>query len=343
MATRWITKKNKHNENIHIPIQEKKTREREILLEMQEQSKSEKRRVENLEDKARAILKDISNVSDVDLLLDTMKRYTGLLSSYSPFNASLIQKYDPDYTIVRSKGEWDRFGYELKEGAKKIPILVPIGVPKKHMPGEIVKFIEEKRAEGLSDEMIDHLVSEKFGGNPEGYTHIFKIGYVYDKRDVKPNPKKKQLDEWDIDLTAKELYEKAKKFAEQNDIKVVEGGTDESRGYTASTNAGIEIHVMKAPGEDRETVNTILHELGHSLLDHFTRKIPDEQKEAEAQLTAYLVASHYGVNLQKETKAYIGSWLDKKGDRFTEENLDRVLKTAKDIINSIDAMNYGGK
>jgi len=30
MATRWITKKNKHDENIHIPIEERKIREREI-------------------------------------------------------------------------------------------------------------------------------------------------------------------------------------------------------------------------------------------------------------------------------------------------------------------------
>jgi len=344
MATRWITKKNKHDENIHIPIEERKIREREILLEMPEQSKLEKEKVGNLEKKAREMLKDISNLSDVDLLLDTMKRYTGLLSSYSPFNASLIQEYDPNYTVVRSKEEWDKFGYELKDDAKRIPILVPIGVPKKAMPGEIVKFIEEKRAEGLSDEMIDHLVSEKFGGNPEGYTHVFKIGYVYDKRDVKPNPKKKQLQEWNIDLTAEELYKKAKKFAEQNHIKVVEGDTGEvGRGYATISNGGLEIHVMKAPGEDRETVNTILHELGHSLLEHFTRKITREQEEAEAQLTAYLVAGHYGVDLQKETKSYIGAWLDRKSDKFTEENLDRVLKTAKDIINGIDRMSYGGK
>jgi len=343
MATRWITKKNKHDENIHIPIEERKIREREILLEMPEQSQLEKEKVGNLEKKAREMLKDISNLSDVDLLLDTMKRYTGLLSSYSPFNASLIQEYDPNYTVVRSKEEWDRFGYILKDDAKRIPILVPIGVPKKAMPGEIVKFIEEKRAEGLSDEMIDNLVREKFGKKVGGYTHTFKVGYVYDKKDVQPNPKKKQLQEWNIDLTAEELYEKAKNFAEQNHIKVVEGDTGEARGYATISNAGLEIHVMKAPGEDREAVNTMLHELGHSLLDHFKRKITKEQKEAEAQLTAYLVASHYGINLQKETKAYIGSWLDKKGDKFTEENLDRVLKTAKDIINGIDGMNYGGK
>jgi len=343
MATRWITKKNKHDENIHIPIEERKIREREILLEMPEQSRLEKEKVGNLEKKAREMLKDISNLSDVDLLLDTMKRYTGLLSDYSPFNASLIQEYDPDYTIVRSKQEWDRFGYELKEGAKKIPILVPIGVPKRHMPGKIVEFIEQKRSEGLSDEMIDHLVHEKFGENPKGYTHTFKVGYVYDKRDVQPNPKKKQLQEWNIDLTAEELYEKAKNFAEQNHIKVVEGDTGEvGRGYATISNGGLEIHVMKAPGEDREAVNTMLHELGHSLLEHFTRKITREQEEAEAQLTAYLVASHYGVDLQKETKAYIGAWLDKKGDKFKEENLDRVLKTAKDIINGIDRMSYGG-
>jgi len=337
MATKWITKKNKHEENIHIPIEEGKIRERELSLKMPEQSKWEKERVRNLEKKAREMLKDIANVSDVDILLDTMKRYTGLLSDYSPFNASLIQMYNPDYTIVRSKQEWDRFGYELKDDAKKIPILVPIGVPKKHMPGEIVKFIEEKRAEGLSDEMIEHLIHEKFGENPEGYTHTFKVGYVYDKKDVKPNPKKKQLQEWNIDLTSEELYEKAKKFAEQNHIKVVEGDTGSARGWSS----GPEIHVMKAPGEDREAVNTILHELAHSLLEHYKRgDMARDKKEAEAELTAYLVAGHYGVDLHKEAKAYIGAWLQKKGDRFTEENLDRVLKTAKEIINGIDKINY---
>jgi hypothetical protein len=337
MATRWITKKNKHDENIHIPIEEGKIRERELSLKMPEQSEWEREKVRNLEKKARDILKDLSNVSNVEILLDTMKRYSGLLSDYSGFNATIIQSYDPDYTIVRSKQEWDRFGYELKDDAKKIPILVPIGVPKKHMPGEIVKFIEEKRAEGLSDEMIEHLVLEKFGQSPGGYTHVFKIGYVYDKRDVKPNPKKKQLQEWNIDLTSEELYEKAKKFAVQNHIKVVEGDTWDARGWSI----GSEIHVMKAPGEDREAVNTLLHELAHSLLEHYKRgDMTRDKKEAEAQLTAYLVASHYGIDLQKETKTYVGAWLQKKGDKFTEENLDRVLKTAKEIINGIDRMNY---
>ena len=98
---------------------------------------------------------------------------------------------------------------------------------------------------------------------------------------------------------------------------------------------------MKAPGEDREAVNTLLHELAHSLLEHYKRgDMTRDKKEAEAQLTAYLVASHYGIDLQKETKTYIGAWLQKKGDRFTEENLDRVLKMAKEIINGIDRMNY---
>jgi len=341
---KWITKKDKTGENKHIPIlltrssiPERKLRDINLSTEILRQSKLEREKVKNLEKKARDILKDLSNVSNVNILLDTMKRYSGLLSDYSGFNATLIQSYDPDYTIVRSKQEWDRFGYELKDDAKKIPILVPVGVPRKHMPGEIVKFIEKKREEGLSDEMIEHLVQEKFGKNLEGFTHTFKIGYVYDKKYVKPNPKKKQLQEWNIDLTSEELYEKAKKFAEENHIKVVEGDTWEGRGWSI----GSEIHVMRAPGEDREAVNTLLHELAHSLLEHYKRRdMTRDKKEAEAQLTAYLVASHYGIDLQKETKTYIGAWLQKKGDKFTEENLDRVLKTSKEIINGIDKMNY---
>ena len=43
MAIRWITKKNKHNENIHIPIEERKIRERELSLKMPEQKKENKK------------------------------------------------------------------------------------------------------------------------------------------------------------------------------------------------------------------------------------------------------------------------------------------------------------
>jgi hypothetical protein len=336
--TKWITKKRKSGENIHIPLNNgNRISEREITLKKPDQTPHEIKNVKNLEKKARDMLKEIANISNVDILLDSMKRYTGLLSSYSPFNATLIQMYDPDYTIVRSKREWDRFGYSLKDDAKKIPILVPIGVPTKHMPGEIVKFIEEKRAEGLSDEIIDHLVHKKFGQSI-GYTHVFKTGYVYDKRDVLPNPNKKQLQSWDIDMTSQELYETAKKFAEQNHIRAVEGNTDDARGWST----GAEIHIMKVPGEDKEAVNTILHELAHSLLGHSKLNMPRDKKEAEAELVAYLVAEHYGINLHKEAKAYIASWLEKKGDKFTEENIDRSLKTARNIINGIDQINYTG-
>jgi hypothetical protein len=332
MVKRWITKKNKHDENIHIPINNgNRIREREITLKKPDQTTHEIESVRNLEKKARDMLKDIANVSDVDILLDTMQRYTGLLSSYSPSNASLIQMYDPEYTIVRSKQDWDNFGYMLKDDAKKIPILVPIGVQKKPMPGGIAKFIEEKRFAGLSDEFIDQLVNEKFSQSI-GFTHVFKIGYVYDKRDVIPNPKKKHLQYIDIDIPSEKVYENAKKFAEQNHIRVVEGDTGGARGWSS----GAEIHVMKAPGEDKEAVNTILHELAHSLLEHQKLNIPRDKKEAEAELVAYLVAGHYKINLEKEAKAYIGGWLGKKGDRFTEENIDRSLKIARDIINGID-------
>ncbi|PMP74152.1 MAG: hypothetical protein C0180_04895, partial [Aciduliprofundum sp.] len=291
--------------------------------------------VKELEKEAREILKEMLEISDLEVLMDSLSRYTGLLSDYSPFNAILIESHDPHFTIVRSEQEWNRFGYKLKKDAKGIPILVPIGGGKKVMPGEVLKFIEEKRAEGLSDEMIEHLVNEKFQ-NKFVHTHNFRVGFVYDKKDVEPDPKKKQIQEWDISPTNEEMYNMAKAFAEKH-FKVIEGNVKDARGVSY----GGVIQVLKAPGETKEAVNTILHEIAHEMLGHHKTKLSREAKELEAELTAYLVAKNYGIDLKNYAKTYLKAWWKNGGYKhFGENNLDRVLKTAHEIIQGINEANF---
>jgi hypothetical protein len=243
----------------------------------------------------------------------------------------LIERADPNYTIVRSKEEWARFGYKLKKNAKGIPILYPVSGGKKVMPGEVLKFIEEKRKEGLSDEIILSQVKENFK-NVFRETHVFRVGFVYDKRDVVPDKKKKQLDEWNKSLSSKQLYENAKSFAKLY-YKVVEGGVPDARGVSKRG----EIRVLKVPGENKNAVNTILHEIAHQMLNHLETKQPKEVKEMEAELVAYLVAKHYGVDLKDRAQKYLASYYKNGGkEHFGEENIDRVLKTAHQIIQGID-------
>ncbi|MGC8584844.1 MAG: hypothetical protein ACP5L4_01815, partial [Thermoplasmata archaeon] len=281
MAT-WRSKKKNSGKVIHFPIHEGYTqREREIIINKQKKSNATRREYANeLEKEARNILNNLSNISDLDLLLDSLSRYSGLLSNYSPYNAILIEMADPSYTIVRSEEEWNKFGYMLKEDAKGIPILYPIGGGKKVMPGEMAKFIEEKREEGLSDEMIMSMIKEdpRFQ-NTYIATHSFDIGFVYDKRDVVPNPKKKQLEEWDTSLTNEQLYQDARNYA-QKFLNVIEGGVKNARGFST----GGEIHILKAPGESKASVNTLLHEMAHEMLGHHNTKLSREAMEMEAEL-----------------------------------------------------------
>ncbi len=209
------------------------------------------------------------------------------------------------------------------------------------MPGQVAKFIDQKRGEGLSDEMIESLVNEKFKGIYVP-VHTFTEGYVYDKKDVRPAPGKKQLDEWDTDLSNEQLYRQAKNFAMLK-FKVVDddkgediGRPSKARGYSS----GGEIHILKVPGESKSALNTLLHEMSHEMLGHHQRKISREAKEMEAELCAYVVAKHYNIDLGKKAKAYIGSWYSP--EKFNEENIDRVMKTAHDIIRGIDHANGRG-
>ena len=47
-------------------------------------------------------------------------------------------------------------------------------------PGKIKDFIEKKRKEGLDDEAIEQLISEKFNTGRTGTAYVFGTGKVYD-------------------------------------------------------------------------------------------------------------------------------------------------------------------
>jgi hypothetical protein len=298
--------------------------------------RNEKKIVERLEDDAREMLKNAGTITNVDTLLNWAGKFTGLLRDFSPYNALNIQIQDPRFTIVRSQREWERFGYEVKDNAKPIFILVPVGAGVKHQPGEIASFIEKKREEGLSDEAIESLYREKFR---DSYvpTHNFTTGRVYDKRDVKPIKGKKQLEPFDPDdASNEEIYSRIRNFAVKNFV-VEERGIKNARGLSH----GGKITIMKVPGESKQAINTLVHEIAHEVLGHHNRNLKGGLEEAEAELTAYLVGRYYHVDLGGEARPYVGSWLKGSKKGFGEENLDRVLKAAHKIINGTEKANGG--
>jgi hypothetical protein len=329
MTQKWITKK-KGNESKHIKIEtEKKPREIEVWDVGQSPSELEKQ--------AWDMLGELSKVSSVDQLLLQMKKYSGTLGDYSAFNSMLIYMQNKDATIVRSANEWKYFGRELKDNAKPISVLYPLGIPSKSGPGKVKDFIEKKRKEGLDDETIDQLVRDKFNLGRTGTAYVFGTGKVYDISQTQGIPGKMKPVEEDIKAT--NLYNTLKKIAKDHYTVEEETILNGARGYTAHSGEGQKIVVMKIPGEDVNVLHTLIHEMSHARLEHLYRKdLPRGLAESEAELSTYLVGAHFGFDFREDSSAYIKGWLDSaksEGKDLGKENLDRVMNNARWLINEI--------
>ena len=332
MSEKWITKKDEKGDSKHIRMDPKKsTREKTVMATDMGPTASQ------LEKQAWGILDELSKVSTVDQLLLELRKYSGTLGDYSAFNSMLIGMQDPTATIVRSKSEWRYFGRELKDDGKPISVLYPVGIPGKDMPGKVKAFIEEKRKEGLDDEAIEELVGEKFNRSSGGNAHVFGTGKVYDISQTESIPGKgKPIED---DVSAKELYKTLKGIAREHytlEEDIIGNG---ARGYTAHSGEGQKIVVMKIPGEDVNILHTLIHEMSHARLEHIYRNdIPRGLAESEAELSTYLVGSHFGFNFRDDSAAYIKGWLDEtknEGRGLGKENLDRVMNNARWLIQEI--------
>ena len=333
MPQQYISK-GKGKDRKVIPLNQSKGIPRSIeSFEIQHKKKASP---STLEKQAWDILNNISKVTNVDQLLLSMKKYSGLIGNFSPFNALLIQQQDPDASIVRSKTDWKYWGRELKDNAKAIDVLYPVGIPRKTPSGKVKEFIEEKRKEGLDDEAIDKLIQEKFHINGTEITHTFGTGSVYDISQTFGIPGKEKPEITSV--KASKLYSTLKDLAKQH-FRVEEGPYAGGRGYTAHSGDGeTMIKVMKVPGEDENSLHTLIHEMSHANLKHLDRNIPRGIAEAEAELSTYLVGEHYGFNFKEDSSAYIKGWLDNaksQGKSLGKENIDRVMNNARWIINQV--------
>ena len=339
MSEKWITRKNEKGESKHIRVDTGK-KSREKMVNASDLPENSNVSTGELERQAWAMLGDLSKITNVDQLLLQMKKYSGTLGDYSGFNSLLIYMQNKNATIVRSANEWKYFGRDVKDGETPISVLYPLGIPSKTGAGKIKDFIEKKRKEGLDDETIEQLVSEKFNLGRTGTAYVFGTGKVYDISQTQGIPGKMKTVEEAVRATT--LYNTLKKIAMQH--YTVKEGTivNGARGYTAHSGeggGGQKIVVMKIPGEDENVLHTLIHEISHARLEHLYREdLPRGLAESEAELSTYIVGAHFGFDFKDDSGAYIKGWLDdarSHGKDLGKENLDRVLNNARWLINEI--------
>lgn len=229
---------------------------------------------------------------------------------YSWHNQMLIWRQRPDASYVGGFNTWLKCGRYVRKGEKGIAILAPI-------------FFKDKRQ--TSD-----------GREAEAQRIWFKAVYVFDISQTDgtslPELPTKSLGERGQDMLKRLL-----RFAESRGITVrfVEKC---SLNGAAGTSKGTEIEIRTTETDVTTQASTLAHEIAHSLL-HFTpdgkrittrdgKEIDKQQRELEAEATAYVVGSYFGI--QSPSDFYLASY--RVTPAMLLEAVETIAATVKTIL-----------
>ncbi len=236
--------------------------------------------------------------ADYQNLLDFVVR----LRNFAPFNALLLQIQKPGLYHAASARDWrETFGRTIKDGARPLLILWPFG------PVALVYDLMDTEGDDLptgiaafaATGVIDHMALARFA------QLIGKKCIVWNK-----------VDAGDGKAGSIELVNRPEK-------------PGDATSYLMNINKNHETNVQFA---------TLTHELAHLFLGHLGRdsylSIPDrprqtlQQRELEAESTAYIVCARNGVTNQ--SASYLANYV--KQDTTTEQlDMYQIMRAAGQV------------
>lgn len=289
---------------------------------------------------------------DAGQLLD----YVSFLSKfyqYSVRNRMLIESQREGAVAVGSFNFFKKNNVKIKKGEHAIKILMPMKVEKFERDG---KKISTRYANKAEKQAI------KTGQIETSTNMFFTLGNVFDvtQTDLPKEDYPKLFPNLHVDYqTAGNVdYDHAKAILEQvaesieTGVKMAnkaEWDAGNAKGYFAPATREI---VLNPENTKTESVQVLIHELAHSILhskEHNAvqqelkidvhKKLAYEAKELQAEMVAYLVSDHLGIDTEEETTKYISSWTN-NSPQIEKENItqlfDETVKVAEYIDEKID-------
>ena len=243
------------------------------------------------------------------------------LNQYSPRNLQLLLAQKPDATYLASYNKWKKdFGRQVKKGEKALSIIVPVTYLKKDKEGNV---------------LLDK------NGKAETVTTFRLQARSFDvsQTDGKELPKQvTNLTEQLTDEQYANLYRAAMTIAKANHLTVrFDKLPKETNGYFNPNQQ--EIVLQQDNMSKDQIVKTFLHELAHAELHQAGQQaeIAKNLKELQAESTAFVVASYYGLDTDNYTFSYLASWSDdKKTLADLEAQLEVVHQEAQSLIRRMD-------
>lgn len=262
--------------------------------------------------------------------------YMSKFYNYSFRNTFLIQEQFKGALAVGSYAFWKEKGFTVNKGEKGIKILVPNRLSDYFInsKGEEVKLSkatpEEKR-------LIEQGEIEVRKGKL-----IFNQGYVFEVSQT--NAKAKDLPKifpgrWlDGEVNNYDLMYKAmENIANKIGVRIIE--PKEELGAVKGVSYPLTKEVALNPRNTQlQNVKTLIHELAHAKLhtmetrDNYTTN----EKEFQAEMSAYAVCSYFGLDTSEYSFRYIKSWTENVELKDKEKLINEVRETVKEYIEIIE-------
>lgn len=262
--------------------------------------------------------------------------YMSKFYNYSLRNTFLIQDQFKGALAVGSYAFWREKGFTVNKGEKGIKILVPNKLSDYFInsKGEEVKL---SKATPEEKNLIEQGEIEVKKGKL-----IFNQGYVFEV--TQTNAKAEDLPKifpgrWlDGEVNNYNLMYKAmENIANKIGVKIIapkkELGAVKGVSYPATKEVA-----LNPRNTQLQNVKTLIHELTHAKLhtmetrDNYTKN----EKEFQAEMSAYAVCSYFGLDTSEYSFRYIKSWTENVELKDKEKLINEVRETVKEYIEIIE-------
>ena len=263
-------------------------------------------------------------------------KFSAKFTDYSANNTMLINRARPDASFVAAYGKWKQLGRQVKKGEAGIPILAPV----RYKTNQYVEY-ERPAKDEYGNPLYNEDGTEKMETVAENVSGIaFKKAYVFDVSQTEGAPIPEPVEELkgDIDSAKMEAIFKALRKVTGIDIEF-EDIRGSAKGYYNPESKRIAI---KTGMSDTQTVKTVFHETAHCLLHDpdkkiVTAKAPRNEKEVQAESTAFIVAEHFGIDTSDYSFPYIATWTKGKTLEQLQKVLQEIQTAAKTIISGVES------
>src|SRR5690625_1888008 len=256
---------------------------------------------------------------------------------YSLRNTALIQNQFSGAQAVGSYKFWKEKGFQVQKGEKAIRILVP-NKTKPKFKGDDGKWKGIKYATTQEKERIKAGELEKKDGKMYfGKGSVFDISQTNAKASDLPEIFPNKWMEGNV-ANYQAMLKAMKEVGDNFDVTIGEPieelGSAKGAFYYGMGNRQNHIGLNPRNGE-LQNVKTLLHELAHAKLHSSAENrmnLSSEEKEFQAEMTAYAVASYFDIDTSDYSLGYLANWTKGKELQDKAKLLEEVCATSIEFI-----------